>query len=75
MEPYETTAEVVAGYRAMCDRARALVAGASPDETVLNARRGRIDLRRIMIHMLEETARHNGHADIIRELIDGSIGD
>ena len=34
-----------------------------------------IDLRWVMIHMIEETARHNGHADIIRELIDGSTGD
>lgn len=74
-EPHDTTEEVVAGYRAMCERARSLVAGASPDETVPSSRRGRIDLRRIMIHMVEETARHNGHADIIRELIDGVTGD
>jgi uncharacterized damage-inducible protein DinB len=74
-EPHETIAGLVAGYRAICERARALVAGASPDETVPNARRGRVDLRRIMIHMVEETARHNGHADIIREMIDGSSGD
>jgi uncharacterized damage-inducible protein DinB len=29
----------------------------------------------ILIHMIEETARHNGHADLIRESIDGSVGD
>jgi hypothetical protein len=33
------------------------------------------NLRRILIHMIEETARHTGHADILRELIDGQTGD
>jgi hypothetical protein len=31
-------------------------------------------LRWIYVHMIEEYARHNGHADLIRELIDGSVG-
>jgi hypothetical protein len=31
-------------------------------------------LRWIMVHMIEETARHSGHADILRELTDGAIG-
>ena len=76
IEPDETAAELVAGYQAICARSRAIVAAAaSMDETVPNARHGRIDLRRIMLHMIEETARHNGHADIIRELIDGVVGD
>jgi len=76
IEPHETAKEIIDGYLAMCERCRGIVAAApSLDHTVPNARRGRIDLRRIMIHMLEETARHNGHADIIRELIDGVVGD
>jgi uncharacterized damage-inducible protein DinB len=75
VEPGDTTAEVVAAYLAMCARANALVAGADPDQRVPSARRGEIDLRRILIHMVEETARHNGHADIIRELVDGVTGD
>jgi uncharacterized damage-inducible protein DinB len=33
------------------------------------------DLRWIMVHMIEEYARHNGHADLIREAIDGAVGD
>ena len=33
-----------------------------------------VNLRRILIHMIEEYARHCGHADILRELIDGSTG-
>ncbi|MFC0507642.1 DinB family protein [Micromonospora costi] len=32
------------------------------------------DLRRIMLHMIEETARHAGHLDAVRELIDGRVG-
>ena len=33
------------------------------------------NLRWIVVHMIEEYARHNGHADLIRESIDGSVGD
>jgi len=35
----------------------------------------RVDLRWIYIHMIEEYARHNGHADLLREVIDGVTGD
>lgn len=35
---------------------------------------GMVDLHRIMIHMIAETHRHAGHADLVRELIDGSAG-
>jgi hypothetical protein len=39
------------------------------------SRRGKsVTLRWIYNHMIEEYARHNGHADIIRELVDGSVG-
>jgi hypothetical protein len=33
------------------------------------------DIRWIYVHMIEEYARHNGHADLIRECIDGVVGD
>jgi hypothetical protein len=33
-----------------------------------------VSLRRIVTHMIEETARHAGHADILREQIDGATG-
>jgi hypothetical protein len=36
--------------------------------------RAPLPLREVMIHMIEEYARHNGHADLIRERIDGRIG-
>jgi Protein of unknown function (DUF664) len=35
----------------------------------------RVSMRWVLIHMVEETARHAGHADIVRELIDGATGD
>lgn len=36
--------------------------------------RGRVSLRWVLVHMVEEYARHNGHADLLRERIDGAIG-
>jgi uncharacterized damage-inducible protein DinB len=36
---------------------------------------GRVCLRWILVHMIEEYARHNGHADLIRESIDGQTGE
>jgi hypothetical protein len=36
---------------------------------------GRVTLRWILVHMLEETARHAGHLDVMREHIDGRTGD
>ena len=37
--------------------------------------RGRVSLRWVLAHMIEEYARHNGHADLIRESIDGQTGE
>jgi len=72
------TAEVAAGFaawRSECDRARqAAAAAASLEATGL--RRGEpVSLRWILVHMIEEYARHNGHADLLRERIDGTVGD
>ena len=36
---------------------------------------GAFSLRWILIHMIEETCRHNGHVDLLREAIDGSVGE
>jgi Protein of unknown function (DUF664) len=38
------------------------------------AERQNVTLHRILVHMISETHRHGGHADILRELIDGSVG-
>ncbi|NJC72690.1 DinB family protein [Planosporangium thailandense] len=55
------------------EHARQAAAGFSLDETV-TARFGEVSLRWIYIHMIEEYARHNGHADLLRERIDGATG-
>jgi uncharacterized damage-inducible protein DinB len=65
----------LATWRAECDHARALET-ATPSLEVTGLRRGHdVDLRWIMVHMIEEYARHNGHADLIREMVDGTVGE
>src|SRR5262249_6499439 len=59
--------------QAECRRSDANAAKLSLDDT--GSRRGdEISLRWIYTHMIEEYARHNGHADLIRELLDGAVG-
>jgi hypothetical protein len=45
----------------------------SPDLGVLGKKSG-VPLREVLVHMIEEYARHNGHADLLRERIDGRVG-
>ncbi|MFC6017435.1 DinB family protein [Plantactinospora solaniradicis] len=54
---------------------RQTVAGRSLDETFVGPRGRDISLRWVYVHMIEEYARHNGHADLIRERIDGTTGE
>jgi hypothetical protein len=74
-----TVAEAVAAYERECEVSRVIVADtASLDElTVVPIKDydAPVSLRWILVHMIEETARHAGHADILRELIDGATGD
>ena len=58
---------------AECDASRRAAEAHELDDTGL--RHGKpCSLRWIYVHMIEEYARHNGHADLIRELVDGSVG-
>ena len=67
-------AEAFDAWRAECDNARAVAGRMALDDTGL--RRGeRVSLRWVYVHMIEEYARHNGHADFLRERIDGATGD
>jgi uncharacterized damage-inducible protein DinB len=65
-------------YRAACERSR-LVVSETADldqmsvETLRDGRR--FSLRWVMLHLIEETARHAGHADVLREAIDGAVGE
>jgi uncharacterized damage-inducible protein DinB len=62
-----------AQWESECEASRAVAAPRSLDDT--GVRDGRpCSLRWIYTHMVEEYARHNGHADLIRELVDGSVG-
>ena len=65
-------------YRTECERSRAIVGTAEGLEwlSVRTNREGEAwSLRWLLIHMIEETARHGGHMDLIRESIDGETGD
>ena len=65
-------------YRDACDRARKVAAAAgSLDDVSVSTRVGGkpFTLRWVMLHLIEETARHAGHADLLREAIDGTVGD
>ncbi len=77
--PDEGVATILDLYRAQAARTREIVAAATLDD---DARRPRTrppggiqTLRWIVLHMIEETARHNGHADLMREAIDGATGE
>jgi hypothetical protein len=70
----ERAAGDFAAYRAECGLADEAARGHSLDET-FELRGETLDLRWIYIHMIEEYARHNGHADLLRERIDGVTGD
>ncbi|MET0920067.1 MAG: DinB family protein [Acidimicrobiia bacterium] len=60
-------------WEAECDFSRATAASMTLDDT--RAGRGRpVSLRWVYVHMIEEYARHNGHADLLRELADGAVG-
>lgn len=74
IEPGETVASVVAFYEAECTAARAIYAGRGWGEAAAKAERP-VTLGWILTHMVEETARHCGHADLLREQIDGATGE
>jgi hypothetical protein len=64
--------EDLAAFQASVARSRAAVAGRELDDLVPKEP---ISLRWVYQHMIEEYARHNGHADLLRERIDGATGD
>lgn len=71
-----TRAEAFAAWEAEVAHARRIEAEAdSLDVTGLNSRSGEeVSLRLVMLHLIHEYARHNGHADLLREAIDGTTG-
>lgn len=63
-------------YKVACDRSRAVVRQASGLEqlSVKPVRGKHFSLRWVLLHLIEETARHAGHADLLREALDGRVG-
>jgi uncharacterized damage-inducible protein DinB len=70
----ETVESLVEEYRRACDQSRQTAARFALDDAVPQRRLGQVSLRWIYVHMIEETARHVGHADILREQTDGATG-
>ncbi|MGW4229294.1 DinB family protein [Streptomyces sp. NPDC004980] len=62
-------------FRAELDRCDATVAGHDLDETFLSSGGIELSLRWVYVLMIQEYARHNGHADLLRERTDGATGD
>ncbi len=77
IEPQETTDQILAFYQGEVERARAIVREADLNDPARNPGTGQAGLIRrwIVVHMIEETARHVGHADLMREVIDGQTGE
>jgi uncharacterized damage-inducible protein DinB len=69
LDEQDTVASVLAEYRRVCAEAREIAAPYTLDDLVLHNRRGPLTLRWLYLHMIEEIARHAGHADILREQI------
>lgn len=79
LRPGETLAEAVAAYRAASASSDAVILGqARLDEPGVRTLRptapARPTLRWVLVHVIEDTARHTGHADVLREQIDGLAG-
>jgi hypothetical protein len=65
----------LATWRQEIAAADVVIAGLDLDDRRSSGDRGEFDLRWVLTHMIEEYARHNGHADLLREAIDGTTGD
>jgi len=72
--PDDTVLHWLAYYRDQVTESRRIVADRDLDEPCAYARYSDTNLRWVLLHHIEEVARHAGHADIIRETIDGSTG-
>lgn len=71
----ETVESLVEEYQRTCEQSRQTAARFALDDAVPQRRLGQVSLRWIYVHMIEETARHVGHADILREQTDGTTGE
>jgi uncharacterized damage-inducible protein DinB len=70
----DTVDHWVASYQEQIEQSRAVVASMDLDSPCARKDIIECNVRYVMFHMIQETARHAGHADIIRETLDGSTG-
>jgi hypothetical protein len=73
--PDTAIADVIAEFESACATSRQIAAGFTLDQTVPHDQLGQVSLRFIYVNINSEHARHAGHADILREQIDGATGD
>jgi hypothetical protein len=71
----KTIGDVIAELESACAASRQIAAGFALDQAVPHDELGQVSLRFIFVNIIAEYARHAGHADIIREQIDGATGD
>jgi hypothetical protein len=65
----------LAVFRSEVEACRAAVRDRALDDTFVGRRGDAISVRWVYVHMIEEYARHNGHADLLRQAIDGATGE
>ncbi|MGW2840196.1 DinB family protein [Streptomyces sp. NPDC001493] len=67
--------EAFAFWSEACEASRTAAAAVGSLDDTVDFRGETISLRYVLTHMIEEYARHNGHADLLREAIDGEVGE
>lgn len=72
--PDDTVASILTSYRTECARSREIIAAASFDD-LARSEGMTFNLRYAVAHLIEETARHLGHLDLLREATDGEVGE
>src|SRR5207248_11077808 len=72
--PEESCDEIIAAYRRACDAASTTIGDLDLDATGKHHTGLTVSLRWMILNVLMDTTRHTGHADVVREMIDGSIG-
>ena len=73
VEPGDSLAAIVEDYEGECERSRQAIAGAGLDD-LARGEDMEFNLRYALVHMIQETARHCGHLDLLREATDGVVG-
>jgi hypothetical protein len=75
LNPAQVDAAILC-FKEQCAHSRAMVdAAESLDALSMSSEREQRNLRWVVVHRIEEYARHNGHADLLRECIDGVVGE